>query len=173
VRRIQHKIQSLRCEALAELTLAGVLLLPGSSAGQSTLKSSPARPVTKSAHPILATSSIVREINDPSNGRQWLLTRDPAHPGGPGVLIARESVSESARSDEAIVRLHPVIRGGDRVTVEQSSEKVDLLMEGIALAPAALGASLRVRLAMTGKLVPAVALGPGRVVRVRDKEFWP
>jgi flagella basal body P-ring formation protein FlgA len=99
--------------------------------------------------------------------------RDRAHPAGPGVLIAKESVAESGRLEGEIARQHPVIHAGDRLTVEQWSEKIDFWLEGVALAPAASGASLRVRLVITGKVIPAVALGPGRVRRVQDKEFWP
>ena len=117
--------------------------------------------------------AVLREIDDPSTGQHWLLMRDPLHPGGPGVLVSSESVPDSGRLEAAIVRLHPVIHAGDRLTVEQSNAKVDLRIEGIALSPAAPGAPLRVRLSLTGKIVDALALGPGLVERVPDKGLWP
>jgi hypothetical protein len=168
-----RKRKTSRIETLAGLALAGLIVLPGAVAAQVISKTSDARPGTNSGQTILATGSVVREIDDPTTGRQWLLMRDPAHPGGPGVLVSRESVADGGRLDGEIVRLHPVIRAGDRLTVEQSSARFDLRLEGIALSPAAPGASLRVRLAMTGKVVQVVALGPGRAVRVQDKEIWP
>jgi hypothetical protein len=115
----------------------------------------------------------VREIDDPNSGRHWFLMRDPDHPGGPGVLVLRDSVPDNGQLDGEIVPLHPVIRAGDRVTVEQSSERADLRLEGVALTPAAPGAPLRVRFGLSGKVVQAVALGPGRAVRIAEKELWP
>ncbi len=158
---------------LAGFALAGLLLPPEAVAAQAMSEDFAAQPGVKSAQPTPLTSSVVREIDDPSTGRQWLLMRDPTHPGGPGVLVSRAAVPDGPRLEAEIVRLHPVIRAGDRLTVEQSSAKFDLRLEGIALSPAAPGAALRVRLAMTGKVVEAVALGPGRSVRAPDKEFWP
>ena len=92
---------------------------------------------------------------------------------GPGVLVVEEAMSEDSRLEGAINQMHPVIRAGDRVTVEQSSDKVDLRLGGIALYPAALGAPLKVRLEITGKVVPAAALGPGRASLIPEKEFRP
>jgi flagella basal body P-ring formation protein FlgA len=56
---------------------------------------------------------------------------------------------------------HPVIRSGDRLVVEESSAVVEARLEAVALGPAAEGAEFRVRLAIGGKVVLAVALGPG------------
>jgi hypothetical protein len=117
--------------------------------------------------------AVVREIADPFTGQRWLLLRGGLHPGGPDALVAEGSVPPSGWVEGAVARTHPVIRAGDRLTVEQSSANFDLRLEGIALAPAAKGAPLRVRLVVSGKIVAAVALGPGRVVKSSDKEFWP
>lgn len=116
--------------------------------------------------------TVVREIDDPNTGQRWVLMRDPAHPGGPGALVAEESVPDHGWLEGAIVQLHPVIRAGDRLTVEQSNVNVKLTLEGVALSPAAPGAQFRVRLGMSGKVVLAVALGPGRAALVPDKEIW-
>jgi len=98
--------------------------------------------------------------------------RDPAHAGGPGVLEAEESVLDRRWLEGAIVKLHPVIRAGDRLMVEQSTAKADIQLEGIALSPAAAGELFRVRLQMSGKVVRTVALGPGRAVLATEKELW-
>jgi flagella basal body P-ring formation protein FlgA len=98
--------------------------------------------------------------------------RDSAHPGGPGVLVAEEFIQGNSRLEQSADRSHAVIRSGDRLTVEASSPVLDLRLEGIALSPAALGAQLRVRLVVSGKIVWAVALGPGRVAKESDTEIW-
>jgi len=99
--------------------------------------------------------------------------RDPARPGGPGALVAEGSIPGNAWLKGAVAQSHPVIRAGDRLMVEESSAVFDLRLEGIALSPAALGAPLRVRLVVSGKVVRAVALGPGHATKVPDQEFWP
>jgi hypothetical protein len=116
---------------------------------------------------------VVREIDDRHTGQHWILMRDPTHPGGPGVLVVEESISHDRSLAGAINQVHPVIRAGDRVTVEESSAKFDLKLGGIALYPAAQGAPLKVRLDITGKVVPAAALGPGRTLLIPEKEFRP
>jgi hypothetical protein len=46
-----------------------------------------AAPQQLAAAQVSAPGPIIREIDDPSAGRRWLLVRDPAHPGGPGRLL--------------------------------------------------------------------------------------
>jgi len=65
-----------------------------------------------------------------------------------------------------------VIRAGDRLTVEQSNEKVELRLEGVALSPAAAGEPLSVRLAINGKVVRAVAVSRDRALQIQGKDFW-
>jgi len=156
--------------ALAGLALAAVLAVLNAANAQ--LPSSGA--IVQRGQTTACTScTIVREIDDPHSGQHWILMRDPAHLGGPGVLMAEESVPNSGWLAGGIARLHPVIRAGDRLTVEESSAKAYLRLEGIALSPAAPGAQLHVRLALSGKVVEALAVGPGRAVRIPEREFWP
>jgi flagella basal body P-ring formation protein FlgA len=98
--------------------------------------------------------------------------RDPAHPGGPGVLVAEESVRDQRWFEGAIMQLHPVIRAGDRLLVEQSTAKADIRIEGIALSPATPGATLRVRLAISGTVVQTVAVGQGRATMAPEIGRW-
>jgi len=124
--------------------------------------------------------TIIREIDDPTTGQHWLLIRDRAHPGGPLGLILQGSIQElnkngarvTGATDEAIVALHPVIRAGDRVTVEQSNANADLRVEGIALSPATPGATLQVRLKYSGTVVQTVAIGQGRAMLSPEKGIW-
>ena len=116
-------------------------------------------------------SDICRMIRDPHTGMLWLLKRDAGNPAGPGrmVLLNRE---DGAQFESAIAKggtpmmsrevQHLVIRSGDRLVLEENSSIVEARLEAIALGPAAEGAEFKVRLAIGGKVVQAVALGPGR-----------
>jgi len=133
------------------------------------------------------SDTVVREIDDLSTGNRWLLVRNSEHTGGPGRMVlvagpgmaglevngsgpggpgtdgrnlALEAVSVPKR--QAIPDLRPVIRGGDRLVVEQNTPVIVAWLDGIALGPAATGGRLKVRLTATGGVVQAVALGAGR-----------
>jgi len=116
-----------------------------------------------------APEKILREIDDPHTGDRWLLVRNGECPGGPGRLMrvtARRYKSGGAalrvagQPEDAVFQ--PVIRAGDRLIVEEHSARVDAVLEARALNPAAAGTALDVRLAIGGKVVRVVALGPGR-----------
>jgi hypothetical protein len=119
---------------------------------------------------------VVREIDDPHNGARWLLMRNPDHPGGPGVLmmvsqvqpVNRQRLSGGPISGPVAETILPVIRAGDRVVVEENSPVVEASLEGVSLSPAAVGSQLDVRLKIGGKVVRAVALGPGRAALQPD-----
>lgn len=117
------------------------------------------------------TINTFRLIRDPHTGMRWLLERDAGNPAGPGrmVLLTRhdgaqfESVTAKRRAPMMSREVqHPVIRSGDRLVVEESSAVVEARLEAVALGPAAEGAEFKVRLAIGGKVVQVVALGPGR-----------
>jgi flagella basal body P-ring formation protein FlgA len=55
-----------------------------------------------------------------------------------------------------------VIRAGDELVVEENTVVVEARLEARALGSASLGNTLHARLKMGGKVVPVVALGPGR-----------
>jgi hypothetical protein len=112
---------------------------------------------------------IVREIDDPHTGDRWLLVRNDRHPGGPGRLVLASvhgNESGGAHSRAAVqageASFHPVIRAGDRLIVEEHTARVDAVLEARALGPAAAGSAFDVRLKIGGKVVPAMALAPGR-----------
>ncbi len=126
-------------------------------------------------------SDIFREIDDPSSGDCWLLLRDRNDPGGPGRwVLEKRSVGRLRRpwgsrsttatppgstvspgAGAAAARV-PVIHAGERLIVEENSPVVEARLEAVALNPARIGSVFRVRLAIGGKVVRAVALGPGR-----------
>jgi hypothetical protein len=115
-----------------------------------------------------AGGQLYREIDDPHTGDRWLLMHNDQIPGGPGRLV-RVAASGSAAGggpgqiarQVAAVAL-PVIRSGDRVVVEEHTAVVDALLEARALRPAAAGAVFEARLAIGGRVLRVVALGPGR-----------
>lgn len=117
----------------------------------------------------------LREIDDPQTGLRWRLYRDADHPGGPGRLVA-ESAPEVPRTQSAVragmgrrfdadrrIAAPLVIRAGERVVLEESTPVVDARLEAHALGAAIAGSKLRVTLQIGGKVVDAIALGPGRV----------
>ena len=119
-----------------------------------------------------ATAVAVREIDDPHTGDRWLLVRATDHPGAPGRMVLVSGPGQGERAVSARIpdstslvnfaSFRPVIRGGDRVVVEESTPLVEARLEGVALGPAAAGAPIHVRLKLNGGVVKAVALGPGR-----------
>jgi hypothetical protein len=120
-----------------------------------------------------AGGQLYREIDDPHTGDRWLLTRNHEFPGGPGRLVrvaaysgaagdSRPSGAPRQIAEQTGVAALPVIRTGDRLIVEEHTAVVDAALEARALRPAALGAVFEARLAMGGRVVRVVALGPGR-----------
>lgn len=138
------------------------------SAGSQALISTPAQAS-------VVSGEIIREIDDPHTGYSWLLERDPSHPGGPGLL----RLDSAARGGQMNARFGtqggaqcvapaPVIHIGDRVIVEEHTRIVDSRLEAVALNPAAIGFPFKVRLAIGGRTMRAVALAPGRAVLAEE-----
>jgi hypothetical protein len=112
-----------------------------------------------------AAVRIVREIDDQPTGNRWLLERDPARPAGPGRLVLAGGRSNRAAGEPTAMKDNapvPVIRPGDRIIVEQHTPILDARLEAVALNPAFTGSPLAVRLVIGGRVVRALALGPGR-----------
>ncbi len=112
---------------------------------------------------------VLREIDDVHTGDRWLLIRNEQTPGGPGRLVLvsadHNGIASTARrgvghTEEAVAP--PIIRSGDRLIIEKHTAVVDAVLEARAVTPAAVGAAFDVRLTLGGKVVRAVALGPGR-----------
>jgi hypothetical protein len=129
------------------------------------------------------SGEVVRQIADPGRDGTWLLIRNPVHPAGPGRLIwvprggqlaGQAQLADQARiadqasspavpvTEAALEALKPVILAGDRLVVEEETPVVDARLEATALGPAPAGAALNVRLEIGGKVMRAIALGPGR-----------
>lgn len=154
--------QTIRSGALAGLLVALPLV-----AQKSAASAEPAAVVASNSGPI----EVLRVIEDPANGVRWFLLRDATHPGGPGRLVREIDLAESKPAGPAdaspskpaiVTRQQPVIRGGDKLIVEEHTAIADAVFEAIAVTPAVLGAPLDVRLRLGGKVVRAYAAGPGR-----------
>jgi hypothetical protein len=124
-----------------------------------------------------ADGQAVREILDPHSGDRWILLRNDQCPGGPGRLVRvaadRQALGPAplrAAIDGEAIRPLPVIRAGDRLTVEEHTAHVDAALEARALGTAAAGAFFEARLAIGGRVVRVVALGPGRAALEPETE---
>ena len=153
---------------------AGVLAFGAASAAYAQPPAAPAQAGTR------ASEEIVREIDDPHTGARWLLLRNKQFPGGPGRLVLaadyRNAPAGAAHREagaRADVQLLPVIRAGDRLIVEQHTARMDAVLEARAVNPAALGGALGVRLTIGGRVMRAVALGPGRAAIQLEAEERP
>ncbi|MGA2849007.1 MAG: flagella basal body P-ring formation protein FlgA [Terracidiphilus sp.] len=157
----------------ATVTAAGILPVAfaqsadGNSGPRESLKS-------RAANQTLPGTSMVREIEDPNSGVCWLLLVNPLHPGEPGRLVRTDTAcgrnsQSKASGPGARVAVPPVIHTGEKVILEEHSPVVDGRLDAIALNPAAAGERVRVRLLVGGRVVRALAAGPGRVA-LEDEE---
>ncbi|MDR3742534.1 MAG: hypothetical protein P4L40_26245 [Terracidiphilus sp.] len=109
------------------------------------------------------SQSAKRAIVDPATGQRWMLIANPSFPGGPGLIIPDSAIETHAATVERhAVGAQPVIRAGDRVSIEESSPSFSAHYTAIALVPAALGKVFLARLAAGMAPVRVVAVGPGR-----------
>lgn len=108
------------------------------------------------------------EIDDPSSGMRWLLYASAD--GGPGRLVPVSSVAiaEKGRAATPSVPV-PLIYAGDRIVLEEHTPLVDSRLEAVALGSAAAGGTMRVRLAIGGRVVAAVALARGRALLASEE----
>lgn len=115
----------------------------------------------------------LREIDDPNSGARWLLYA--SRNGGPGqlVLVTAPVSEHSAQGSIAPLLPPPVIRAGDRIVLEEHTAVVDARLEAVALNPAVPGGALRVRLAIGGRVVSAIAVMPGRAQLSTNEEPQP
>jgi hypothetical protein len=150
--------------------LALVTLVAGGLRAPAETKEIPTRDMRIRASSV-EPGRLPREIDDPSSGARWLLVGDKTNPGGPGRLELAPRVpltdpGAGGRRTNApqVGQTRPVtmIRPGDKLVVEEHSPTTDAYLEGVALGPAGPGTTLHVRLSIGGRVVRAVAVGPGR-----------
>ncbi|MGC9157977.1 MAG: hypothetical protein ACP5FH_03215 [Terracidiphilus sp.] len=161
-----------RVRKAAWLPAAMALFLPGRAGAAAGMR------IEVAAAP--AQGRVVREIDDPATGERWLLLRNERNPGGPEQLVlagvgagGADAAHARAKSLSQVPRALPVIRTGDRLIVEEHTPVVDAELEALALGTATRGAALNVRLRIGGRVVRAVALGPGRAELAPEAEVWP
>lgn len=101
---------------------------------------------------------ILRAITDPHTGQQWLLVANEENPAGPGRLVMASCFA--AHRDARITAF--AIHAGDKIVVEEHGLAMDAYLEATALETAAVGSQFKVRLKIGGRVLKAVALGPGK-----------
>jgi hypothetical protein len=118
----------------------------------------------------------LREIDDIASGREWQLVRDANHVGGPGRWLqvqAGRHCADEGPATRIATSIDPAIRAGDRIVIDEETGSATVRIEAVALEPAALGKTLRVRLQFGGASVRAVAQAPGHATLLRSIEAWP
>ncbi len=111
---------------------------------------------------------LLRVIPDPGAHSVWLLQLDPLHPAGPGRLtevrapgmssdLQGSGVGNPALPNPAL----SLVRTGDHILIEQHTPQVDSWLSGVALEPAGLNTTFRLRLA-GGQVLRAVAIHAGK-----------
>jgi hypothetical protein len=116
---------------------------------------------------------LLRVIDDPSSGACWLLYEDTEHPGRPGRLVqvaltGAKTGPLSSRSKKSEVGSLVRIHAGDRLSVEEHTAVADSKLAAVALGQAREGEEFKVRLEIGGRVVNAVAEGPGRARLVAE-----
>ncbi len=122
-----------------------------------------------------AGTPAVREIDDPHSGIRWVLVKDAEHPAGPGRLVpvgVGEYGMRKLTGSEDVVAL-PVIHVGDRIVVEEHTERVDAVLEAVALGPAVEQGWFRARLRIGGRVVRVVAVRAGHAMLAANAEAKP
>jgi hypothetical protein len=124
---------------------------------------------------------ILRQIDDPSTGRRWILFGNAAHPEGPGRLLLAgapgmvRDVPMAGPYQQGNWKVpasspRPVIHAGDAVIVEEHTAIVDAHLEAVALSSAASGVEFRARLKIGGKVVRALAVDSARATLICGDE---
>ena len=148
-----RRAKTARGGVLLGAALAG-LLLPAGAAGlraQSWVRGSVPDPGAAGAGAALC---------DPATGDRWELLR--GRPGGPGQWIREAVPASSGRRAKPKPHAAPIVRAGDRLVIEEQTAEATLRLVVVALEPGSEGATLRVRPAIGGGVLRAVALGGRR-----------
>jgi hypothetical protein len=131
-------------------------------------------PISEAA---VGPEEVLSEIDDPVNGDRWLMRRNQENPAGPGRLIRIPGHAPDSDSRQSVAVPDPIdipiIRAGDRLIVEEHTRVADSFLEARALNPAVAGAALDVRLTIGGKVLRAVAVGPGHAALQPEKGTRP
>lgn len=121
---------------------------------------------------VAARYRAVRIIEDRGTRLRWLLIEDLSRPTAPALLrrAPGDLSCASPRTTETDARFtpplldisFPVIHAGDSIILSEHTRILDAELEATALKGAAAGEPLPVRVKFGGRIVHAVASGPGR-----------
>ena len=141
-------------------------------------------PGTPAADPEQVRGALIRVMVDPNLGDRWLVLRDSACHGGPGRLVHASQSGPAFKSalhaspitvprpQSAPLRPRPIIRAGDRLVLEENSPVAVVRLAAVALESATAGSSFRARVETGGRVVRAVALGPGHAAFAPAVRWW-
>ena len=110
--------------------------------------------------------ALVETRRDPATGVGWQLLRGAG--GGPGHWIQKYD-SFPTPQEEAKPNAPVVIRAGDRLLVTEETSMASMQMLVVALEPARMGATLRVRTMAGNRMLFAMALGKGRAALLASR----
>lgn len=126
-----------------------------------------------------ASCHIIRQIQDYSTHVQWILIEDMSHPDLPARLTqARDGGScgqpaelDSKPRDPDLERMYrlPIVHTGDALTVLQHTPFAMVHLEAIALGPAMVGQTFRVRLKSSGLFLWVRATSAGHATLAADQ----
>ena len=114
----------------------------------------------------------VRVVEDHSSHRQWLVERNLERPGWPGRVVPLRQ--QLLCGDEASLRRNStgkrmaggasdmVIRAGEALIIVEDTKAAHAELTAIAVSNGRRGDEISARLRSSGKLVKAIAAGPGR-----------
>lgn len=121
----------------------------------------------------------IRLIEDSSTHVRWMLSEDIRHPALPARLMrvtdgfscGQPAEPDTDPSDSASEMMHtfPIIHAGDALTVVQHTPVAEVHLEAIALGPAAVGQTLRVRMKSNSQVLSARAADARYVTLSADK----
>lgn len=112
---------------------------------------------------------VIRSFEDAGTHRSWTVVQDKKQPAAPARLVeaaihptvGRASAEESGEASlQMASRL--IIHPRDSLIVDEHTAIVDARLEATALNAAARGERLKVRLKIGDRIVPAIAVEPGR-----------
>lgn len=112
---------------------------------------------------------VIRSFEDAGTHQSWTVVQDKKRPAAPARLVgvailpaAGRASAEESRDALLQTASRPIIHAGDSLVVDEHTAIADARLEATALGAAARGERLRVRLKIGDRIVPAIAIEPGR-----------
>lgn len=112
---------------------------------------------------------VIRSFEDAGTHQSWTVVQDKKQPAAPARLVgaailptAGRASAEESGEESLQMASRLIIHSGDSLIVDEHTAIVDARLQATALGAAAQGERLRVRLKIGDRIVPAIAIEPGR-----------